>query len=261
MVVFFDIDGTIIDEKTQQIPESAVKAIKKLSLNGHIPVVNTGRPYSHLDPRVLSMDFRGWVCGCGMDIRLNGEQIYRAAPDAELCRYSVGCVERFGMLPIYEAENGIVYMDRLRDGHPYIDKERRVMRQKGCTVADINDVPEPVFQKFVTFDGPGCDRAGFIAAMEPYYTCTVRDGSLLEMVLKGCSKAQGMEYFLRYLGIGRGQVLAVGDSTNDLPMFSIAAHTVCLGDGMEELKAAAEYVTAPVLEDGLQKALAHYGLI
>lgn len=44
-------------------------------------------------------------------------------------------------------------------------------------------------------------------------------------------------------------------------MFRAAAHTVCLGGGMEEVKAVAEYVTAPVMEDGIEKALAHFGLI
>ena len=52
MVVFFDIDGTIIDEKTQEIPASAVRAVARLAEKGHMPVINTGRPYSHIDPRV-----------------------------------------------------------------------------------------------------------------------------------------------------------------------------------------------------------------
>ena len=40
-----------------------------------------------------------------------------------------------------------------------------------------------------------------------------------------------------------------------------AAHSVCMGSGMEEAKQAAEYVTAPLLEDGVEKAMEHYGLI
>ena len=51
MVVFFDIDGTLVDDDSQVIPASAVEAVKQLRLNGHTPVVNTGRPYSHIDPR------------------------------------------------------------------------------------------------------------------------------------------------------------------------------------------------------------------
>ena len=66
---------------------------------------------------------------------------------------------------------------------------------------------------------------------------------------------------LEALGVPKRETLAIGDSTNDLPMFLVAAHTVCLGGGMEEAKAVAEYVTAPVMEDGIEKALAHFGLI
>ena len=70
MVVFFDIDGTIVDDRTQIIPESAVRAVERLGENGHLAVVNTGRPYSHIDPRVREMAFGAWICGCGMEIKL-----------------------------------------------------------------------------------------------------------------------------------------------------------------------------------------------
>lgn len=33
------------------------------------------------------------------------------------------------------------------------------------------------------------------------------------------------------------------------------------GGGMEEVIAVAGYVTAPVMEDGIEKALAHFGLL
>ena len=80
MVVFFDIDGTIVDDATQIIPESAVEAIGALRRNGHLPVVNTGRPFGHIDPRVRAMDFGGWICGCGMEVILNGEFVYQDYP-------------------------------------------------------------------------------------------------------------------------------------------------------------------------------------
>ena len=44
MVIFFDIDGTIVDDGTQIIPQSTIESVKKLRALGHIPVVNTGRP-------------------------------------------------------------------------------------------------------------------------------------------------------------------------------------------------------------------------
>ena len=79
--------------------------------------------------------------------------------------------------------------------------------------------------------------------------------------MKGSSKAGGMLELLKALDIPQSETLAIGDSTNDLPMFQTAAHSVSMGSGMEEAKQAAEYVTAPLLEDGVEKAMEHYGLI
>ena len=45
MVIFFDIDGTIVDDSTKIIPESTIRAIEKLKEKGHVPIINTGRPY------------------------------------------------------------------------------------------------------------------------------------------------------------------------------------------------------------------------
>ncbi len=131
----------------------------------------------------------------------------------------------------------------------------------GFPVREFDPGETPDFIKLVTYDTPGCCRKEFLEEMEKHYTCIDRGGTMLELVLKGCSKGAGMTCLLEKLGILRDQVLAIGDSTNDLPMFALAGHTVCMGGGMEELKAQAEYVTAPVLENGIEKALSHFGLI
>ena len=47
-IVFFDIDGTLVDEKTHDIPESTRKAIRELRANGHLAFINTGRPLSEI---------------------------------------------------------------------------------------------------------------------------------------------------------------------------------------------------------------------
>ena len=116
--------------------------------------------------------------------------------------------------------------------------------------------------KFISFSRSETAQQGFCQAMAPYFEIIDRGGShFTEYVLKGCSKAGGLLALLDALGVPKRETLAIGDSTNDLPMFRVAAHTVCLGGGMEEVKAVAEYVTTPVMEDGIEKALAHFGLI
>lgn len=260
MVVFFDIDGTIVDNDSQVIPESTIRAIRKLRENGHVPVVNTGRPFSHIDPRLRNVDFAGFVCACGMETMLDGQWLSRCKPDPELCRYVRDSIRECDMYVTYEADGGALVLDGRWSNHPLAQREANGMRHKGFSVPEIDSLPQPEFIKFCTYEKEHSRREEFIRRMEPYFDIIDRN-VLLEFMIKGCSKAAGMVALLEHLGVSREDTLAIGDSTNDLPMFSVAKHTVCMGGGMEELKAKAEFVTAEVLDDGIEKALRHYGLI
>lgn len=206
------------------------------------------------------MAFGGWVCGCGMEIYLEDRWLCRRMPELSLCRYAVESVRECGMSALYEDREAL-YRDGAFSGHPGDVREEQRLRKKGLPVREISELPEPRFMKFITHDMPGCNRAEFLRRMEPHFTCIDRGNTMVEYVLKGSSKAAGMELLLDTLGVNRADTLAIGDSTNDLPMFSVAGHTVCMGGGMEELKAQAEFVTAAVLDDGIEKALAHFGLL
>ena len=260
MVVFFDIDGTIIDEQTQTIPESTVRSIERLREKGHFPVVNTGRPYTHIDPRVRAMAFAGWVCGCGMEVLLDGEWILREMPSPEVCRSVRDLIRRCNMQVLYEAQEGAVYTDGELSVHPEIVKEYSHMAARGIVVQDLPE-ENPVFMKMITYDWENCHREELLREIAPIYTCIDRGNTMVEMVLKGYSKAAGMERLLEALGVSREEALAIGDSTNDLPMFSVAKHTVCMGNGMQQLKDQAEFVTDTVLNDGIEKALEYFHIL
>lgn len=260
MVVFFDIDGTIVDEATQIIPDSVPKAIHALRHNGHLPVINTGRPYGHIDPRVRAMDFGGWVCGCGMQVILHDRMIYRDDPDPAICRQVVDLASECGMLLLAEGEQELYYDSAVTYTEaPAMEIQR--MRQKGFRIRDLRASENVRFIKFVTHDAPKCDRERFVAGVSDVFEGIDRGGAMMEFVKKGNSKARGMEMILKELGVPREQTFAIGDSTNDLPMFALAGTTICMGGGMEELKAQADYITECVLEDGIFKGLHHFKLI
>ena len=51
-----------------------------------------------------------------------------------------------------------------------------------------------------------------------------------------------------------------GDSLNDLEMIKECSHGIVMGNGQDEVKALAEFVTTNVDEDGIANALRHFGL-
>ena len=84
--------------------------------------------------------------------------------------------------------------------------------------------------------------------------------SFLEIVPQGVSKGAAIKQLGAYLGIDIKDIMAVGDSFNDLEMLQTVGHGVAMGNAEPEVQAAARYITASNEEDGLAKAIEKYVL-
>ena len=93
------------------------------------------------------------------------------------------------------------------------------------------------------------------------YTIIHRGGDFMEIVPKGYNKATGIREICKILGVAHEDTYSFGDSTNDLDMLEYTAHSIAMGDGMQQAKDAAEYVTTALWEDGIYQGCKHYGLI
>lgn len=77
----------------------------------------------------------------------------------------------------------------------------------------------------------------------------------VEISVKGITKESGVRVVCRLLGVEMAQVLAVGDSENDISMLRAAGLGVAMGNAEEQVKAIADAVTASNNEDGVAKAV------
>jgi P-type E1-E2 ATPase len=82
-----------------------------------------------------------------------------------------------------------------------------------------------------------------------------------DITAKGNTKQRGIDEIIRHCGMPLSQTVAFGDGGNDVSMLRHAAIGVAMGQASDEVKDAADYVTASVDEGGIQKALQHLGLI
>ena len=71
----------------------------------------------------------------------------------------------------------------------------------------------------------------------------------------------GIQRYLDVLGIQPEEIIAFGDAENDLEMIRFAGIGVAMGNAEESVKAIADFVTADIDDDGIEKALKHYNLI
>ena len=71
----------------------------------------------------------------------------------------------------------------------------------------------------------------------------------------------GFSACLLYTSIPIDNAYAIGDSMNDLPMLTAVPNSIVMGNGSEELKKSASFVTKDLLDNGIEYALKHFGMI
>jgi hydroxymethylpyrimidine pyrophosphatase-like HAD family hydrolase len=142
MVIFFDIDGTIVHDESQIIPESAIRAVEALAAAGHTPIINTGRPYSHIDPRVRAMAFAGWVCSGGMEVYVDGKWLQKYRMSEEVRKVVIEAVRECRMQVIYEAVGGFL-LDGEHSGDRHRLADEEFERSHGRHTQPVPGVPSP----------------------------------------------------------------------------------------------------------------------
>ena len=72
----------------------------------------------------------------------------------------------------------------------------------------------------------------------------------LDLSPVGVSKASGLQHVCDAIGLAAADVLAIGDGRNDIEMLRWAGRGVAMGQAVEEVRAAADDVTATVNDEG-----------
>ena len=91
-----------------------------------------------------------------------------------------------------------------------------------------------------------------VSRWNPYFT---------DVNVAGVNKAVGINKFAAYYGFEMAQTIAFGDGGNDIPMLRAVGTGIAMGGASETVKAAADYITGTVDENGIQNALIHFGII
>ncbi|MGM7722447.1 Cof-type HAD-IIB family hydrolase [Metabacillus sp. Hm71] len=82
----------------------------------------------------------------------------------------------------------------------------------------------------------------------------------LEFTEKGVTKGTSLNQLIQLLGIKREEVIAIGDSYNDLAMIEFAGLGVAMGNAPEEIKEIANFVTDTNMNDGVAKVVEEFVL-
>jgi hydroxymethylpyrimidine pyrophosphatase-like HAD family hydrolase len=79
--------------------------------------------------------------------------------------------------------------------------------------------------------------------------------NFINAISRSVSKGDSLRNVADYLNIDLEQIMAIGDSFNDLPVFEVAGLSVAMGNAPEDLKKLADWVAPPVEKDGVAVAI------
>jgi Cof subfamily protein (haloacid dehalogenase superfamily) len=259
-IIFFDIDGTIITERTKECPESTIAAIKKARENGHLTFINTGRTFFNVDQEIREIGFDGYICGCGTYINYKDKPLLYKSILYKTCTEIVEKLRESRIDALFEGLNDI-YFDQTKIISGELAETKEDFRLRGFDVSKSWDDPELTFDKFVVWINENSDYDTFYSYITKEFDYIDRGNNFGEIVPKGYSKATGIRFLQQYFDIPLENCYAIGDSTNDLPMLQYVPNSIAMGNGTTELFDSVAFVTKDIQEDGIKYALEHYGII
>ena len=261
MIVFFDIDGTLVsDDPTHTIPESTTRAIHAARKNGHLMYINTGRTMNNVDAYIRDIGFDGYVCGCGTYIESNGKILFYRTVPKEICLDMAQLMYECKMSPVYERYDSFFLDKRLKEKGGLSELKVILTREGKQFSRDVSD-PDFSFDKLVAWYDEDSDLGKFKKGIKEHFDYIDRGYGFCELAAKGFSKGTGIQTVCDYHGVSINDTIAIGDSLNDMPMLTAAAHSVAMGGSRQELLDTVEFITAPLYDDGIEHALRHYKLI
>ena len=253
--IFFDIDGTLVSFKSHTVPESARRAIARLREQGVKVFIATGRLMKHVGI-VNDIEVDGYITvNGGYCITSAGEVIFESAFPRATVERVIDLSEQYGFdLNVMTHQD--MYVSSMGERVQKIASMINIMP----TVADVRAIAatQPVVQMCPYISR---ELEQEIMPLLPDCVGSRWIETFMDLNVRGVDKSLGIQQVMNYYGLTMAEAMAFGDGGNDLPMVRDAAVGVAMGNACDELKAVADYITSSVDEDGVSRALEHFGLI
>lgn len=260
-LIALDTDGTLLNSKGEILP-STKEAVKKALNHGIKIVLCSGRPINGLKHYMEELGIRG---SAQYVVTLNGAIIRNADDDIISQNLVANSFYRkmiaFGIehnvpFNIVDADSRIITADHNVDPMVYQQayenqdplyirtpdqlNENKIRIAKGCFVGDPNllDEVEPLVRKEF-------GKELYVVRAEAHF---------LELLHFDVNKGAALKQLCEKLNLSADEVMAVGDERNDITMFDFAGTSVCMGNGGDEAKAKADFITTSNDEDGISQA-------
>lgn len=264
-IAAFDLDGTVLNQGCMS--EAVGQAIDRLTEKGIAVAISTGRDISQI-PLDVFAHFKYFVTANGAIVTdSDGNRIFSRPMDSRTARHALKILhENGGKSCIYL--NGFVvvsplFLLRLLRRTNYLARSQRKstkdVRKSGMRVRMRHYIKKhglSVYriQTFFKTMEDASRAAGMLRATGIHQAVLLEDRSI-ETTADGITKANGLLRLCEHLGCGPENIIAFGDSANDLEMLSESGYSVGMGNAESCVKDKVDYITDTVENDGVATAI------
>lgn len=260
-MLIFDVDGTLVIPKNDMVPPSCIKALTKAKALGIKITIATGRNHYALGETInqLKPDYVIGCCGCNVYDNTTNHMVYAHTMTLNDVTTLIDASTKYNLALMFKFDDAMYFYHN----------------PQGITWL-TEDYKKTVNGKYMIFDHPTRHLEGSLPFTAMIYGDQTIIQSLIplthlqfipagaggyDIVPNGINKASGIDALATYLNMHKNHMLCFGDHYNDMEMFDYLPNSVAMGNAVDDLKAKATYVTTPVDQDGIAKALLHLGII
>ena len=259
-----DLDGTLLDSKSR-VTRATAEAILAAQRKGIVFVPCTGR---FPENAALVMLEAGIECpviclnGAVIDLAPLGERMFEKFMDRDAAAEILYALETLGEKYFIFGKNSVFSRSDMHRHHSEVDFERRKelksrIRYSYGKDACFEALKEPLYKFYVHFTKESSNPEAIRAMLGgiPRVALTQSSNNSVELMPDEVNKGSALKMLADHFGIPAGQVMALGDQMNDLPMIRYAGLSVAMGNAVEPVKQAADFITATNDEDGVARAI------
>jgi 5-amino-6-(5-phospho-D-ribitylamino)uracil phosphatase len=270
-----DVDGTLLDLDGTLRPRTA-EAVARAAQAGIQPVLCTGRRYRRARPIAEQLGLEvPLICNSGAIVKVPGDHrtLWRADFDAELAEDVLDLFHCHDQPAVLFTDRGPDDFDFVVPAFPtgrapfddYVGKnlvhaeiDASWRRRRGAEVPPRARGGEPLFHvcavgtraEMLAFEKEALAQIGdrvqtFVLRTSRYL------GTMCEIVRIDASKWSAVLNLAEMWGVEPGEICAVGDDANDIPMIRNAGLGVAMGHAHPDVQSVADYVTGGHDEDGV----------
>lgn len=256
--LFFDIDGTLVSFNTHRIPDSTVQALRAAKQKGVMVFISTGRPI-HIINNLGQIDdlIDGYITTNGAYCFIGKEQVCMNAISEDEVAVIMDACRQWDRPIVMSGKDEVAVFNYKQDVDDIFNK------WLGVSCIDYSLPAErllckPILQ-MTPFISPSQEEE--LMALLPGCTSGRWTPQFTDITCSKADKGKGLTAMARHLGFDIHDTMAFGDGGNDTPILRAAGIGVAMGNGCDEAKGNADFVTDGVDEDGVRNALHHFGVI